>query len=259
MLTSHGDQIISSLGVKRSRTDDTQVNVERDQFAQFVANRNWRFSEGFWSRIIYGSAHTLPNYVIGDVEGKQSRDRFGVSALAEIHEAGKKGEFVSKNPKYFTRQTFALRVGYDGNKYHGYQMQKYCPGLTVEADLKEALGCNTIGAGRTDRGVSAVSQVICFANLDMSRTPEYYMDKFRASKPFQEGRLAVYDCYRVPKKFHSRASATWRRYLYMFPLNRVDEDTLELEDVRGVYEPAAETCTAKYDVDIDFINRMFSK
>lgn len=262
MLSNRVVDVASSLGVKRARTDEPIVNVERDHFAQFVTNRNWRYSEGFWSRLIHGSAHRLPDYVIGDTEGLVSRDRYGVTSLDEIHEAGKKGEFVSKNFRYFSKQTFALRVGYDGNKYHGYQMQKYCPGLTVELDLKEALGCNTIGAGRTDRGVSAVSQVICFNHNDMTRTPEYYLEKFRASKPFLEGRLAVYDCQRVPKKFHARASATWRRYLYMFPLNRIDESAVELDELKGVYGPVSDpagSSAVKYDVDIEFLNRLLSK
>jgi tRNA U38,U39,U40 pseudouridine synthase TruA len=208
--------------------------------------------------MIQESAHSLPDYILGDMEGKESKERYGVAALTPIHEAGKKGEFVSKNFRYFSKQTFALRIGYDGNRYYGYQMQKYCPGITVESDLRLALGCNTIGAGRTDRGVSAVSQVICFANDKMDRTPEYYMEKFKSSKPFLEGRLAVYDCQRVPKKFHSRASATWRRYLYMFPLNRVDAGAVEKEDIRGVYDPVDAT-VAKYDVDVEFLNRMLSR
>lgn len=258
MLANQGSDMSTTISVKRARIEEPHISAERDQFAQFVANRNWRFSEGFWSRMIQESAHSLPDYILGDMEGKESKERYGVAALTPIHEAGKKGEFVSKNFRYFSKQTFALRIGYDGNRYYGYQMQKYCPGITVESDLRLALGCNTIGAGRTDRGVSAVSQVICFANDKMDRTPEYYMEKFKSSKPFLEGRLAVYDCQRVPKKFHSRASATWRRYLYMFPLNRVDAGAVEKEDIRGVYDPVDAT-VAKYDVDVEFLNRMLSR
>lgn len=228
------------------------VMSEREQFAKYIEARNWRFCEGFWSRVIKHSSGCLPDYIEGNQE-----NTFGVTSLTEIHEAGVKGEFRSKNERYHLRQTFAARIGYDGNQYHGYQKQKFCPGITVEGDIYDSMGFNTIGAGRTDRGVSAVSQVLCFATQDMTKTPEGMLEKFRASKPVQEGRLAVYDIQRVPKKFHARSSATWRRYLYMFPLNRVDDAADELPGRKGVYSSTSEG--AKYDVDIDYLNRVLGR
>lgn len=53
------------------------------------------------------------------------------------------------------------------------------------------------------------------------------------------GRLAVYDCVRVPKKFHARSSATWRRYLYLFPLNT------------GEF--------SGFDIDIEFVNNALKR
>ena len=236
---------------------EDEVKMKRDRFASFVATRNWKFSEGYWSRTIKYCCNTLPDFV----EGDQSLNGFGVSNLTPIREAGEKGEFTSKNSRYQQKQTFALRIGYDGNAYHGYQKQKYCPGLTVEDDLTTALGRNTIGAGRTDRGVSGVSQVICFAVQDTKITADEFVSKFKESVPYQEGRLAVYDCQKVPKKFHSRASATWRRYLYMFPLNRVDEAAQEI-GVQGVYACSQDTAlgnTKKYDVDVEYLNQVFAR
>jgi hypothetical protein len=242
-----------------------EVQQERDRFAAYVFNRNWKFCESYWSRTIKYSCYALPPFIEGDVVSTYSPNSYGVSNLSVVREAGMKGEFISKNDRYKNRQTFALRIGYDGNQYHGYQKQTYCPGLTVEGDLTVALERNTIGAGRTDRGVSGISQVICFATQDMTVNAEDLVAKFKESVPYKEGRLAVYDCQRVPKKFHSRASATWRRYLYLFPLNRIDgakECGGEGEgSLRGVYSGAAETRSGDnvYDVDIDYLNRMLSR
>jgi hypothetical protein len=237
--------------------------MQRDRFAQFILARNWKFCESYWSRIVKHASDNLPSFVVGEDVAERSPPGYGVSDLAAIRDAGKKGEFVSKNPRYHLRQTLALRVGYDGNQYHGYQKQSkknQCPGLTVEGDICLALGHNTSGAGRTDRGVSAVSQVICFATQDMTVTPDQLMQKFKDSAPCKEGRLSVYDCQRVPKKFNARASATWRRYLYLFPLNRVTADNNHSTQgealPEGVY---ASPNSAAYDVDVDALNRILGR
>jgi tRNA pseudouridine(38-40) synthase len=246
------------------------VQQQRDQFAAYVLARNWKFCESYWSRTIKHSCYALPPFIEGDVVSTYSPTSYGVSNLSVIREAGMKGEFISKNDRYQKRQTFALRIGYDGNQYHGYQKQTYCPGLTVEGDLTVALERNTIGAGRTDRGVSGISQVICFATQDMTVKAEDLISKFKESAPFKEGRLAVYDCQRVPKKFHSRASATWRRYLSLFPLNRIDGANECDGDgggkLRGVFADAGmDPASAEgaggcaYDVDIDHLNRILSR
>lgn len=241
---------------------DTSLQ-QREAFAQFVASRNWKFCESYWSRTIKFSSNELPSFVTG------SDKDFGVSNLEVIRDAGQKGEFVSKNNRYHMKQNFAMRIGYDGNKYHGYQKQKFCPGLTVEGDLKEALSRNTIGAGRTDRGVSGISQVICFSTPDMKIKPEDLIKKFKESEPYKDGRLAIFDCQRVPKKFHSRASATWRRYLYMFPLNRIIKTTqngtynpTESEGPDkpcGWYDSSSTNGTVEYDVDVEVLNRILGK
>lgn len=250
MKRDHDDCQLSSAPVTDAVTD--AMSTERETFVKFIEARNWRFSEGFWSRIIKHSSHTLPAYIAGTTNAG-----YGVTSLQEIHETGARGEFQSKNTRYHIRQTFAACIGYDGNQYHGYQKQKFCPGLTVEGDIFHSMGFNTIGAGRTDRGVSAVSQVLCFATTDMTKTPEGMLEKFRASEPVLEGRLAVYDCKRVPKKFHARSSATWRRYLYMFPLKRVDDAAVEVEGQPGVY--TSPSTGATYDVDMEYLNKVLGR
>ena len=190
----------------------------------FISDRNWYYCESIWSRIIKHnstiSSANVPDYI----EGYTYDSPYGVSKLSEINQVGQRSEFISKNHKYLCRQTFALRIGYDGQQYYGYQRQKNFNGLTVEEDILKIIKLPTTGAGRTDRGVSAISQIINFNTNNMNLTANDIYNKFKQSKPCLDGRLTIYDCYRVPKKFHSRASAIWRRYLYMFPLKRLSID-----------------------------------
>jgi tRNA pseudouridine(38-40) synthase len=88
----------------------------------------------------------------------------------------------------------------------------------VEDDIKAALGKVAYGAGRTDSGVSAVSQVICMSTIP-NVTAADLLTRMKLSEPVTNGRLQVYDCFRVPHKFNARSCATWRRYLYLLPLN----------------------------------------
>ena len=59
--------------------------------------------------------------------------------------------------------------------------------------------------------VSAVSQVISCHTFDQSVTPASLQHSFFESVAVREGRLALFDCAVVPKKFHALFSATWRR------------------------------------------------
>ena len=44
------------------------------------------------------------------------------------------------------------------------------------------------------------------------------MNQLREHRSVKAGKLAVFECKEVPKKFNALFSATWRRYLYLFPL-----------------------------------------
>lgn len=96
-------------------------------------------------------------------------------------------------------------------------------------------------AGRTDKDVSALSQVICFSTTTTTTAPpevepDDILAAFEASDAFKAGRLIAFDCQRVPKMFNARSSAIWRRYIYLFPL--------------------CVTLTGEYDVDIFHLNRI---
>lgn len=76
-----------------------------------------------------------------------------------------------------------------------------------------------MAAGRTDKGVSALSQIISFYIHKEDISPEEILQKMRSHPSVQEGRLAIFDCQTIPRKFHALFSATWRRYMYLYPLN----------------------------------------
>ena len=159
----------------------------------------------------------LPSFVVG------SDGEYGLTDVGALHAAGLRGEFSSQDYRYTKRQTLAVRVGYDGTCFQGYQSQAGKNGVkTVEDDLKVALGGQSAGygAGRTDSGVSALSQVVGFHTTNMKLTGDDVLARMRASEPVTSGRLNAYECFRVPKSFNARSCATWQRYLYLFPLNR---------------------------------------
>jgi tRNA pseudouridine38-40 synthase len=114
---------------------------------------------------------------------------------------------------------YAMRLWYDGGRFHGFQRQ---PGLpTVQQALDAALGralapagvsANIHAAARTDRGVHAASQVVSFAVRAELDTAEL---RRAVNGALPEG-IAVLDAWRAPRGFHARASARARTYVYLY-------------------------------------------
>ncbi len=123
-----------------------------------------------------------------------------------------------------------LRVdlAYDGTPFHGFARQKDFP--TVQGFLEEALqrvfgqDCETLGAGRTDRGVHALGQVVHFeVDLDhpdaaarrRARIMTGDLLKARARVDKEVGkRITIWRVSIVPEDFNARFSATRRHYRY---------------------------------------------
>jgi len=110
---------------------------------------------------------------------------------------------------------YAFQVAYDGTRYFGFVRQ---PGLpTVEGELLKALkGCGLCHelaearyqvAARTDRGVSAVCQVIA---LDVLKRPN--VQALNARLPPD---IAILAATEVPPFFDARRHATSRSYRYV--------------------------------------------
>ncbi len=322
MSSSDDSDLGSDIEDLESLNKPSFVHPECTPFQAYYITRDWKSVSQYWGNLLIQDETTWPNFVKG---GIATNSPYGLTDLSKVFQAGKKGEFLSTDQRYLRRNTYAMRIGYRGDSYHGYQFQgnvdragyKLSSRRTVEGDLTRILNATVFGAGRTDRGVHALSQVVCFSSnygaklveedknhkankakklsteeipsgsttevLDSERqqdtvleTPsilndeqlgEHFIQKFQQSDASIDNRLRVYQCYRVPKRFHSRSSALWRRYLYLFPLtiaekNRnvsfpmslpsidsdsVAKDALGGDEMRKMIE---------YKIDIDRLNRI---
>lgn len=109
----------------------------------------------------------------------------------------------------------ALGISYNGQAYEGWQSQP--SGLTVQDKLEEALSqfaaqpVSTVCAGRTDAGVHGLMQVVHF-DTQLQREEFSWV---RGTNRFLPPDIAVQWARPVPDEFHSRASATARRYAYV--------------------------------------------
>lgn len=186
--------------------------MDRSSHDDFFRERDWNAVEGFWRGVIGAPMDAeLPRFLAGSAE-------FGVTSVEKIHSVGvDTGEFDCPDPRYANRKSFCIRIGYNGSEFHGFQHQ---PGgiQTVESDLKICLNGRTVmAAGRTDKDVSALSQIVCFSTFD-PLGEEDILRHFRESEPAKAGRLAAFECWRVPRRMHPLFMATWRRYTYVFPV-----------------------------------------
>jgi len=109
---------------------------------------------------------------------------------------------------------FVLLIEYDGTQYHGFQWQVGLP--TIQSELEQALGrfcgrsSRVMAASRTDAGVHAKGQVVCFwtkSTLDtmtLVRAMNYYLPKD----------IAVKAAYKARDDFNVRRDALSREYRY---------------------------------------------
>lgn len=111
----------------------------------------------------------------------------------------------------------AVKVGYVGEGFFGYQRQ---PGRrTVEGCILQALeeagligderGSRFASAGRTDRGVNALGQVIAF---DPEGSPKAICERMNSRLPRE---IFALGWAAVPAGFNPRTHARMRTYLYL--------------------------------------------
>ena len=166
------------------------------------------------------------------------------SAVAATASSGG-GEVAAESEKRRGgRKKWALLLSYSGKGYNGMQIQSRTTGVrTIEEELLKALRLegfideeaelNPSGrfyfqrAARTDKGVSAVRQVVSFMlkinDLEARETP----DKLNAHLPHQ---IRAMEMRRATKSFDSKNSCDSRTYSYTLPtfaFAHVDELTNE--------------------------------
>jgi tRNA pseudouridine38-40 synthase len=128
-------------------------------------------------------------------------------------------------------------VAYDGTDFFGWARQ---PGLrTVEGVLMEAAGAELTVAGRTDRGVHAVANVVSFRAERVPAAAE-----LNARLPEDVAVLAV---EAAPEGFDARGSARSRSYVYRIttaPAADVFRRRYELHRPRSVDLGLLQACAA---------------
>jgi tRNA pseudouridine38-40 synthase len=109
---------------------------------------------------------------------------------------------------------FALLIEYEGTRYHGFQWQAGLP--TIQSELEQAIShfcrqsSRVMAASRTDAGVHARGQVVCFLaestlnTITLVRAMNYYLPKD----------IAVKAAYRASHDFNVRRDALSREYRY---------------------------------------------
>ena len=109
----------------------------------------------------------------------------------------------------------AIGLEYDGSGFHGWQSQPF--GRTLQDAVESAVSFIAGGkievsaAGRTDRGVHALSQVAHF-DVDVQRPLQAWVRGVNSNLP--DG-IAVLWAKPVEESFHARFSALFRRYRYV--------------------------------------------
>jgi tRNA pseudouridine38-40 synthase len=113
---------------------------------------------------------------------------------------------------------WALGLEYEGSNYHGWQSQEEPPALdTVQQRVEAALSTianqkiGVVCAGRTDKGVHAIEQVIHF-DTDASRRDSIWVSG--ANRFLPPDIRALWACP-VSENFHARYTALARSYTYL--------------------------------------------
>ncbi len=113
-----------------------------------------------------------------------------------------------------SKRNIRVVVEYDGSRYLGWQAQ--ADGPSIQTALADALFAITgerphvEAAGRTDAGVHAIAQVVCF-KVDSLIPAERFAPALNAHLPED---ITVHGSEEVPLAFSARHDSTGKRYRY---------------------------------------------
>lgn len=134
-------------------------------------------------------------------------------------------------------ERIALKLGYLGTQYHGFQVQPQPMGKTVEGELFRALealniiedraNSNYSAAGRTDKGAHALSQVVSFDTSNPNVTP-------RMINSMLPDDIWVFALAKPHSEFSARRDAVSREYRYF--LRRPPDAELDITRMREASE-----------------------
>ena len=111
---------------------------------------------------------------------------------------------------------YLMTIEYDGTYFAGWQSQKNSQTIqdSVESALKKVLGSKIriTGAGRTDKGVHALSQCANFKFEKKIQNKKKFLDSINFF--LKKKQISIIDLKNKSKNFHSRYSAKLRTYEY---------------------------------------------
>ncbi len=127
---------------------------------------------------------------------------------------------------------YLIKIEYEGTNFVGWQSQKNGKSIqdSIEKALKKVLGTNIriAGAGRTDKGVHAYSQVANFKIKKKIDNKRLFLDSVNF---FLKNKLiSVLDIKKQKEDFHARFNAKLRTYEYLI-INR--QGTLSINKNRA--------------------------
>lgn len=164
---------------KQSFRLKSNANIASSSEGSSFQYQDWSSVVTFWREVIK-NPHKLPIFIKGD-------GKYGTTDLQPIFQAGNRFEFQSVDMRYTKISTYALSFGYDGTKFFGYQSQRNSSARAVQDVLIEAIGHKCIAAGRTDKDVSAIGQIVSFS----SSKPDYHktvLAQLRAHQSVESGK-----------------------------------------------------------------------
>ena len=116
---------------------------------------------------------------------------------------------------------YLIKIEYDGTNFVGWQSQKNGKSIqdSIEKALKKVLGLKIkiIGAGRTDKGVHAYSQIANFKLKKKIDDKKIFLDSINFF--LKDELISILDVVKQKKDFHARFSAKLRTYEYLI-INR---------------------------------------
>lgn len=159
-------------------------------------------------------------------------------------------------------ERIALKFGYLGTNYHGFQIQSQSELPTVEGELFRALkkldiiedrpAANYSAAGRTDKGVHALAQVVSFDTANTHVTPRM----LNSALPDD---IWTYAMAKPDSGFDARRDAVSREYRYFF-VSQTDLDITSMKEAAelfiGVHDFSNFSYRAETEISIREIKRI---
>lgn len=116
-------------------------------------------------------------------------------------------------------RNITLEIQYDGTNYNGWQLQSSTNAniVTIQGVLQRAINkitgqhCNLIGAGRTDAGVHALSQIASFKTSSELKT-EVIQKAINANLPYD---IRIQEVTERDMAFNPRFDAKSKAYCYL--------------------------------------------